>query len=485
MKRIKYLSSLSAAMLMLLGGCSEWLNVNPRMELKGDIVYADENGFKDVMNGIYLQMASGSLYGKNTCFYFQDLLAGLWYQEPTGMVRERYIASYDYENSMVEDLITDIWSEYYTVIAHINDLLANLEKTNVRFSYGNKELLKGEAYGLRAYLHSEVLRLFGPVPAEAADAEVCIPYVTELTRDPSKLLSLTYGEVKKMVLQDLDSAEVYLQHDPFLSASMKDLNDPLYGNAGLKDDWQYYRQTHFNTYAVDALRARFCQWIGDREQATVYARKVVEVQATEGEGNKFVLANEANSYSNSKGKNLVFQCEHLFALHCSNHQDKTEGVLVGSDLEAPTLRQYSFYINSIYENDEGDIRNKSGRYFQIDGSWASCLKYYGNGSIKPVNMIPLIRLSEMYLILIENLPLEQARGYFNTFRQARGMSVNVKLDEQRKQVEKEYRKDFFAEGQMFYYYKRRNMPGWNQPTQVTVPAGAFVVPKPKGQIVFE
>ena len=48
----------------------------------------------------------------------------------------------------------------------------------------------GEAYGLRAFLHLEVLRLFGPVPKEASDADIAIPYVTEFTKDPTRTVSL-------------------------------------------------------------------------------------------------------------------------------------------------------------------------------------------------------------------------------------------------------------------------------------------------------
>lgn len=78
-------------------------------------------------------------------YYFPDLLAGYWYK--TNNSTENYIMSYSYSNTDVEDVIKTIWSKYYTAIAHINDLLENLDKTNVRFTYGNKELLYGEAYG--------------------------------------------------------------------------------------------------------------------------------------------------------------------------------------------------------------------------------------------------------------------------------------------------------------------------------------------------
>lgn len=94
----------------------------------------------------------------------------------------------------------------------------------------------------------------------------------------------------------------------------------------------------------------------------------------------------------------------------------------------------------------------------------------------------------MYLILIENATLTDAQEYFEIFRQARGMDFAISIGDETartNQVEKEYRKDFWGEGQMFYYYKRQNKTSWSIPQSVTVPENGFVVPKPKGQSAFE
>ncbi|WP_065219898.1 MULTISPECIES: RagB/SusD family nutrient uptake outer membrane protein [Butyricimonas] len=485
--RTRYFDWLLVAMLALACSCSDWLDVNPRTEMKEEDMYQSEKGFKNVMNGIYIQLAAKELYGKNTSYYFPDLLAGYWYK--TSNTTETYIASFNYSESNVESVIQTIWSKYYTVVAHINDLLENLEKTDVQFSYGNKELLLGEAYGLRAFIHLELLRLFGPVPAGATDDMVAIPYVTEITREPSKLVSVSYGKVKENILKDLEQAEKYLQEDPFALGNMFDFNNP--GSNGIKytpdDDWHYYRQTHFNRYAVDALRARFYHWIGDGGQAAIYAKKVVEVENTDGT-NKFELATEANSYTISTGKNLVMQCEHIFALNCSSLQKIINGVMMSSSTAKPKLYLTNSWVANVYEKSETDIRCRSGRYFEVDGTNAYYLKYYKSGVIEPINMVPLVRLAEMYLILVEDLPLDEAKGYFETYRQARGMDVSININSEttrKSQVEKEYRKEFWGEGQMFYYYKLHNITSWSIPQSVTIPMNGFVVPKPQGQTAFE
>lgn len=480
--KIKYFGWCLVGVLALTCGCSDWLDVNPRTEIKEKDIYTNEASFKNVMNGIYIQLASRELYGVNMSCYFPDLLAQLW--TPTTQSTASYITAYNFTHKDVEPVISAIWSKYYTALAHVNNLLENLSATQVTFTNGNKDLLLGEAYGLRAFIHLEVLRLFGPLPQEAQESVTAIPYTTKMTKDPAMLVSKTYGEVKRLILQDLDSAEVHLKNDPFALGNMYDFNHPgdvlsVYEPA---EDWHYYRQTHFNSYAVDATRARFFQWTGDTERANTYAKKVLEVMNPD-QTNKFTLTNEA-SYSDSRSANLVMQSEHIFAVNCSNHQELINGILVGS---RSTLYSTKNNVNKMYENATDDIRNKAGRYWEFDGNSAFFLKYSGSGLIPSLNMIPLIRLSEMYLILIENLPIGEAASYFETYRQSRGMSVSVSISESNRntRVETEYRKEFIGEGQMFFWYKRHNVTTYTFPSRFNVPANGYVIPKPKGQTAFE
>jgi hypothetical protein len=72
----------------------------------------------------------------------------------------------------------------------------------------------------------------------------------------------------------------------------------------------------------------------------------------------------------------------------------------------------------------------------------------------------LIRLPEMYYIAAECSDPATAIGYLNTVREQRGLSdLSAGSDEAAVQTEilKEYQKEFYAEGQMFYYYKRLNL----------------------------
>lgn len=69
--------------------------------------------------------------------------------------------------------------------------------------------------------------------------------------------------------------------------------------------------------------------------------------------------------------------------------------------------------------------------------------------------VPLIRLSEMYLILAETLPLDEANVVYKEFCEAKGCSYEVLSEGNRQnKILMEYYRDFLGEGQIFYANKR-------------------------------
>lgn len=91
-----------------------------------------------------------------------------------------------------------------------------------------------------------------------------------------------------------------------------------------------------------------------------------------------------------------------------------------------------------------------------------CRKYLGASGMYG-EKIPLIRLAEMYYILAESVALSECGQYINAVKNARGISraydvgTDVTEEQRLEELNKEYQKEFFAEGQYFYFLKRHNM----------------------------
>ena len=107
-----------------------------------------------------------------------------------------------------------------------------------------------------------------------------------------------------------------------------------------------------------------------------------------------------------------------------------------------------------------------------------------------LQLVPVIRLAELYFIAIECATSAESNRLFRKFRIARNMSASIDnslTDETAlyNRLETEYRKEFYGEGQMFYFFKRNNNPLLTWPEVMTMSAEKYRIPKPEGQIIFE
>lgn len=491
-KRLIYIIALIACM-----GCNDWLDVKPRTEMKEEVMFQTEDGFKEALIGAYIQLASEDLYGKNTSMYFTDLVGNVFYPEQSTAKVEYNVTKWQYENAEVEALIEKIWKAYYRCIVHLNDILGHIDAAEAIFSYGNYELIKGEALGLRGFLHLELLRLFGPIPDETANAKAAIPYAEVMSKDPRQFQTLTYRQVCEKIIRDLNAAEELLKNDPIVHSEASYLNMPNhyiwngdYKENKPQDEWQYYRQVRFNYYAVKGTKARFYHWMGDRENALEYAKEVIEAE-------KFRLTNErdyTDAYSDFKA-NLVMLSEHLFGVDVPKLQDIVRPLFKD---EQALLQMYypSYYLAPVYENNNNDVRYKPGesRYWTVTTSYPpKCYfkKYTGNDKIETSNRVPLLRLAEMYLIMIEDSKPGMADNYWHDYILARGLpeSLQETLTSETtvlSRAEKEYLKEFIGEGQMFFFYKKHKAEKMTSSTTVKVSDMAiYEIPRPQSQTVFD
>lgn len=122
--------------------------------------------------------------------------------------------SYAYDSKTSKDRFETVWKTTYSQISNLNAILEHCGDGNPVLPELYYKLIKGEALGLRAMLHFDMLRLFGPLWTEKEQAS--IPYQTSSERIVEPLLSA--DSVLNCVLTDLTRAADLLKDvDPVIT----------------------------------------------------------------------------------------------------------------------------------------------------------------------------------------------------------------------------------------------------------------------------
>lgn len=439
---------------LLCVGCNNWLDVKSNDRLEQEEMFATEDGFENALTGIYIDLKSDVLYGKNMTMGFIENLAQHWDVDPESV--EDYMSKYDYENAQVEDAIEEIYGKYYNVVLNINNLLNFID--NGVLSQEMHDLIKGEALALRAFCHLDILRLFGPIPGQQNDAKI-LSYARTVSREPQTMC--TWKEYVEFLENDLNNAELLLEKIE---------------SQGIDDDFFAYRENRLNYWAVLALKARYYLWIQNNAKAEEYA--------------KLVLANKKfrlNQETDFVAKDLICSSEFLFALHVYNLEEK--------------VMQYFFRAGGVKKDKEKveqelfetDITDNRKRYLWNEIKTETTprytlYKYQQEGAAtNSVEQIPLLRLYEMYLIVIECSNDELIyKPLVDELVVARNISVLdvSSVDGKNEFVAKEYQKEFYGEGQAFFYNKRKGVKDifW---TDREGGSEVYVLPLPKTEIKYE
>ncbi len=418
--------------------CTDWIDVNPKTDVDSEEMFTSEDGFKSTLIGIYVRMSDMSLYGGNLSFNFLEKLVQR-YDNNNDDDDEVRAKIYDYTNQeSSKNIIATIWDGMYQTIANINNLLTNIEEhgENIR-TIGYRNLIKGEALGLRAFHYFDLLRMWGPVYAEHPEA-LTVPYRDKFNAEKVNLMPANL--LVDRIIKDLLEAEKLLENDKVNWEH--DFFNPFEGERG-------YRM---NKYAVKALISRVYLWVGDKKKAAEYARDVIANC-----GQKLVRDNQAD---------VAFHGETLFGLSMYNMKEKLNSYWEPNFPFNNELWISDDNLQTVFEIMTcgiNDIRYKNGYGFIHGDNQNMCRKYLGEDVHLDEN-IPLIRLAEMYYILAESVSLEESVDYLNKIRNARGISRIYDLvynedfteDERQEALMKEYQKEFFAEGQFFYFLKRHN-----------------------------
>lgn len=439
-----------ALTLVTLTSCNDWLDVSPKSQIKEEEQFSREGGYKDQLTGVYTAMSSTSMYGLNMGIGFTEVLSQNYDVDGNG--DWRYASQYNYSQSSVERTINTIWNSTYNAIANLNIMIRNIDKADsTRFSENNYYVYRGEAYGLRAFLHFDLMRLFACAPAMDNNAKG-VPYVTEYTTQVTS--QKTVGETMQLIVNDLLTAREDLKHD-----SLRIGSSPYYERSS--------RVPYFNYYAATLTLARAYLWMGDKVNALKYAQEIINTNESDAPSSPFYFVDPTSMQSSKLNEvDMSFSSEHIFHLVINDWED-TANKYFTSKGGTSALTPSETKAQEIYELGKGygnDWRYLKG--YEQDGSQRyMCKLWYVEGSSYN-NLYPMLRLSEAYYIAAECLKdsdPDQAVELLNKVREARNLSLfpldytTMTSDDIQNEIYKEYRKEFVGEGgQLFFYYKRLN-----------------------------
>lgn len=474
---------LIALLSLTIISCNDWLEVTPPENVEESELFSTGEGYRNALNGVYKNLSSNSMYAKEMTWGFLDVLGNCYlsYKLDNNGVYQMYVSNYKYDNSKVKGIIEPIWKNSYKSIANCNNLIQNIEKEDAKLFAGGtleKNMIKGEALALRAFIHFDLLRLFAPAPIND-DGETYIPYcdIYPAILKQRESVDTCLHRIKRdlLVAKDLvGSFDTIPEHKEWFFLKTRIEGDAT--QVVLPDDLFYaYRGFRMNYYAISALLARVYSYAGELENAY----------------------NEAEKICNAECRGTL-----LFDFTSSNVTPKLyDGVIfaLSNKKLVETFKPYdtgdSKYLcvsPSIFYGEKTDVRFKSMKKAEnYDYSPLVSKKYIKmdeDGHVQKIHesMIPIIRRSELYYIMGEYLySVGKTQEAIDKLQEVRIARKVVNPLPQYVYDEKSYqnaligdaKREFIGEGQLFYMYKKYNIfPSWSM-----YDASSFVLPIPDSE----
>lgn len=476
MKKIIY--TMIIACTTLFASCDSWLEVKPYDQIAEGELQKSEEGYQKMLNGIYIDLNSDALYGQTLSVEMIEVMGGAYTIGTDNSVWGNYkdLSSYQYNTEYWRNRLDQTWNKAYALILNCNKILETIDGNKNLFTDGSYYIIKGEALALRAMLHFDMLRLFGPVYSKDSDKKA-IPYYTKQTNSPEPIL--TAQEVMEKITTDYEDALNYLANDP-----VKTEGTMMSSTEDGSSNFLRYRALRLNYYAVEALMARAYLYMGNKTEAFKYATDVIKTA----DQNIFPFVDKNLVIGSPADPDRIFSSEVLFALTNTNR-----GTIHKNFFDPSRLPNYVFRMDdSMMSNLVYGGAATTGGY-QDDYRYRACWMATGsnryfykysdmvaNGSIQNT-MIPMVRLGEMFLIAAESQSGDLKAGvkYVNALRRNRGVASLTTLTPDL--LKYEYIRELYGEGQLFYLYKRLNSDIITSATSSKNPKASdliFVVPLP-------
>ena len=488
----RYICHIAACLGALLAAGCQWLDVTPDNAIDSDDLFSTGYGCRNALNGIYITIGDSRVYGENLSWGFLSAVAQNYLTDSSEQGQNTYEAYRDaaglvYNSASTLKVVTDIWETQYSIIANINKLLENVETVPAgEFAYGEQEraLIRAEALALRAVLHFDLLRLFAPAPA-TSPAGTYLPYRDEFTAGMGE--KLTVPQFIERVLADIAKAEPVLKsfdtefHPEAMYASMMGTPTPEWNARYRLDSRNYidamglffwYRGWRMNYLSLLGFKARICLYAGEayHRNALAAARELYRDYYERLGWVGFTTAE--NITCSTDRRYCKVSSDVLFAAYNNNLAANYESRL---SLANNIVRMPLANIQTLFASDNTGIYTDYRLRYLLDATNSSNQSYYSRKYVASSDsvvevienpMVPVLRFSEVCYILAElsarDGNVAEGIAYLEEVRRARGaerpLSQSVTTAEAlMDEIILDARKEFIAEGNMFYMYKRLGM----------------------------
>lgn len=505
--------------------CNDWLNVEMEDSIMENTLFSDDDGYLSTLTGCYTRLVEN--YDDLLTRGGIDVMAQYYHVSP--LTEHSMINYVSFKYDQLENVNNSLWTNQYSNIANLNVLLNRLTPEKNKLSEKYYNYVKGEALALRAFLHFDLMRIYGPIYGPDTENKITIPYQETHLKDIQPLLPAK--EVMEKIIRDLKEAVTLLEKDRIredgtMNQSVSDEKPTL-----------RYRQFRMNYFATKLLLARVYMWIGDKANAETLAKEVIaenNVKQTDKDGKEttftvFPWVNKSTQLDNPSDGNpdRIFSTEVMFGVYDSkrstlyNSRFATTLNINGALFLSDWTQAGEYYWDPSYEYNKmsqmyEDINDLRYRYQWVSskingGAEEEWNGYYllkfeplqnsggANGSLTDISktaqyMLPLIRLSEARLIVAEceaeKGNLQEAIDNLNEIRVHRN-TPNLSLVETdtketiKNMITMEFMREMVGEGQLFFYYKRNAMTSvmadaaTSETPMKTMDIGNYTWPMPK------
>lgn len=466
---------LIAILSLNISSCENWLDIQPADTTVEEDLFEIGTGYRIALNGVYRKLSSTSLYGRELTWGMADVLGQIYNTSRITGHAYNKLEAFDYsETQDAKDLISGVWETAYNVIANCNNIIGRIESEPVtKFKGGQleRDMILGEALAVRALMHFEMLCYFAPAPA-TEHAGYWIPYYEEFPtisadyQTVEKILELVIRDLKRgqeLTLPfDTHSYDIggYKVYHSFWLTHLRRITTKASDSGYPQDIFYTFRGYRMHSQAITAILARVYGYAGEHALAADEAQKVIDFNA---EGSKvFELTPKTDVPSDYK-----MTADLIFTLSNPTMLDDFNSFINHDRVKNGWLMSSKYYSPGIFDS-EGDCRKtvllrQNGRSFYPKRYTKP--EQQGQFTDAGADMLPVIRLSEMYYLQAEDYAAKNdftnAIDKLEDVRMVRGCDPGklTSITDQEsfiKELMLEVQREFAEEGRTFFYHKKYN-----------------------------